>query len=79
MYFLSPAHSSLSSLAHRLAMRSYLALLAALLPCALADTYTLSDNYVGSSFLSQFVHEAIADPTHGRVSVTALNTVVFVS
>jgi hypothetical protein len=29
--------------------------------------YTLVDNYVGSSFLSQFEHEAIADPTHGRV------------
>lgn len=34
---------------------------------ALAATYSLSDNYVGSNFLSTFVHENIADPTHGRV------------
>jgi hypothetical protein len=32
-----------------------------------ATAYSLVDNYVGSSFLSGFVHEAIADPTHGRV------------
>ena len=33
-----------------------------------AATYTLSDNYVGDSFLSGFEHEAIADPTNGRVT-----------
>ena len=33
----------------------------------LAATYHLSDNHVGADFLSTFTHEAIADPTHGRV------------
>ncbi|CAL1706208.1 unnamed protein product [Somion occarium] len=35
---------------------------------AFAANYQLSDNHVGSDFLSSFVHEAIADPTHGRVT-----------
>lgn len=35
---------------------------------ALAASYTLSDNFVGSGFLSGFEHEAIADPTNGRVN-----------
>lgn len=39
----------------------------ALLPSALAVTYELSDNYVGSAFLNTFTFEAIADPTAGRV------------
>ncbi|KAI0072358.1 putative laminarinase [Panus rudis PR-1116 ss-1] len=34
----------------------------------LAATYQLSDNHVGSDFLSSFTHQAIADPTHGRVN-----------
>lgn len=33
-----------------------------------AATYNLQDNYVGNGFLSGFVHEAISDPTHGRVN-----------
>ncbi|TCD62347.1 hypothetical protein EIP91_007045 [Steccherinum ochraceum] len=41
---------------------------ASVAPTALAATYSLSDNHVGSDFLSSFVHEAIADPTHGRVN-----------
>lgn len=49
-------------------MRTSLALFAScLLPGAIAATYSLSDNYVGTSFLSAFTHEAIADPTDGRV------------
>ena len=48
-------------------MRSYLALLAAFLPAAFASTYSLADTYVGTDFLSKFTHEAINDPTHGRV------------
>ena len=32
-----------------------------------AATYHLSDNWVGSAFLNAFTHEAISDPTHGRV------------
>lgn len=36
---------------------------------SLAATYTLSDNYVGTDFLTAFEHQAIADPTNGRVSV----------
>lgn len=34
-----------------------------------AGTYGLSDNWVGSAFLSAFEWQAIADPTHGRVLV----------
>lgn len=48
-------------------MRSYLVLLAAALPTALASTYSIADTYIGSNFLTGFTHEAIADPTHGRV------------
>ena len=39
----------------------------ALLPAAFAATYQLTDHHVGSDFLSSFIHEAISDPTHGRV------------
>ena len=35
----------------------------------LAATYSLDDNFVGTSFLSGFTHEAIPDPTNGRVYV----------
>lgn len=48
-------------------MRSYFAFLAAILPTAFAATYSLSDSYVGQDFLTKFTHEAIADPTKGRV------------
>ena len=34
----------------------------------LGASYTLSDNFVGSGFLTGFEHEAIADPTNGRVN-----------
>ncbi|KAG6816368.1 hypothetical protein H0H87_006641 [Tephrocybe sp. NHM501043] len=35
---------------------------------SLSASYSLSDNIVGSGFLSAFNFEAIADPTHGRVN-----------
>ncbi|TFK45227.1 endo-1,3(4)-beta-glucanase-like protein [Heliocybe sulcata] len=35
---------------------------------ALAATYSLSDNHVGPDFLTSFTHEAIPDPTSGRVN-----------
>ncbi|CAE6526974.1 unnamed protein product [Rhizoctonia solani] len=35
---------------------------------ARAATYSVSDTFIGSSFLNGFTHEAIADPTHGRVN-----------
>jgi hypothetical protein len=41
--------------------------LAALAPLAQATTYKLSQNFVGTSFLSNFAWEAESDPTHGRV------------
>ncbi|CAL1706273.1 unnamed protein product [Somion occarium] len=41
-----------------------------------AVNYQLSDNHVGSDFLSSFVHEAIADPTHGRVTYVDQATAV---
>lgn len=34
---------------------------------ALAATYSLSDNVVGSAFYNYFQWENIADPTNGRV------------
>ena len=37
-------------------------------PFVSAATYSLSNNFVGSDFLSAFNWEAIADPTHGRVN-----------
>ncbi|KZT38118.1 family 16 hypothetical endo-1,3(4)-beta-glucanase from glycoside hydrolase [Sistotremastrum suecicum HHB10207 ss-3] len=40
----------------------------ALLGSVRAATYKLQDNYVGSNFLTGFTHQAIADPTHGRVT-----------
>lgn len=36
-----------------------------------AYAYTLVDNFVGPSFLTGFDHQAIADPTNGRVSVAS--------
>lgn len=51
-------------------MRSTFAVLASsVLPVAFAATYGLVDNHVGADFLSTFTHEAISDPTHGRVWV----------
>ena len=41
--------------------------LSALVSSALGATYPLKDKFVGQDFLSGFCHEAIADPTHGRV------------
>ncbi|KAJ3531983.1 hypothetical protein NM688_g7492 [Phlebia brevispora] len=49
-------------------MRSVIVLLVALLPNALAIQYSIDDSYVGTDFLSAFVHEAIDDPSHGRVN-----------
>ncbi|KAG8706067.1 hypothetical protein FRC11_008536 [Ceratobasidium sp. 423] len=34
---------------------------------ARAVTYGVSDTFIGTSFLSGFDHQAISDPTHGRV------------
>lgn len=34
--------------------------------------YTLTDNYVGQGFLTNFDHQAISDPTHGTVFVLSL-------
>ncbi|CAE6434589.1 unnamed protein product [Rhizoctonia solani] len=41
---------------------------------ARAATYSISDTFVGSSFLNGFTHEAIADPTHGRVNYVDQST-----
>jgi hypothetical protein len=38
----------------------------------LGATYSRSENIVGTGFYNSFNFEAIADPTHGRVSVTAV-------
>jgi hypothetical protein len=33
----------------------------------LVQAYNLAQNFVGPSFLTNFVHETMSDPTHGRV------------
>ena len=52
-----------------IAMRSTAALftVSALVSSALGATYNLKDKFVGEDFLTGFTHQAIADPTHGRV------------
>ncbi|EPQ55426.1 endo-beta-glucanase [Gloeophyllum trabeum ATCC 11539] len=53
-------------------MRSSISLglpfVASLVSSAWAATYALSDNHVGQDFLTSFTHEAIPDPTSGRVN-----------
>lgn len=39
-----------------------------------AAVYTLSDAYVGESFLTGFQHQNIPDPTHGRGYVDPLHS-----
>ena len=48
-------------------MRSFAVAAAALLPSAYALIYSATDTYIGKDFLSSWTHEAISDPTHGRV------------
>lgn len=74
---LARSSSTLISLTHpvlllhsNFSMQSFLALLAvmALSTSAVqATTYTISDTFVGPSFLTGFTAQAIADPTEGRV------------
>lgn len=52
-----------------LARPLFAALLAA--PGALSATYSVSESFIGSSFLTGFDHIAISDPTHGRVKYVA--------
>ncbi|RDX40067.1 laminarinase [Lentinus brumalis] len=42
--------------------------LASLASGALGASYTQSDSHTGDGFLKSFAHEAISDPTHGRVN-----------
>jgi hypothetical protein len=46
-------------------------------PLVLAG-WPIKDTYIGSSFLSGFTHEAIADPTHGRVKYALFLSTVMV-
>lgn len=39
-----------------------------------AGLYLLSDTYVGADFLHGFEHQAIEDPTHGRVTYVDQHT-----
>ena len=50
-----------------------LLLLATLVVPTLGATYNLVDTYQGAGFLSGFTHQAIADPTHGRVNYLDLD------
>ena len=49
-----------------------LLVLASLAVSVLGATYSISDSHVGKDFLSAFTHQAISDPTHGRVYVSQL-------
>ncbi|KIJ39902.1 glycoside hydrolase family 16 protein, partial [Sphaerobolus stellatus SS14] len=50
-------------------IRTSLAIGVAILPAvSMATTWSLTDTFVGTGFLSAFSHQAIADPTHGRVN-----------
>lgn len=46
----------------------YLAVLLSFALSTQATTYSLTDKWVGKSFLEAFSWEAIADPTNGRVN-----------
>ena len=66
--FFSPALSSLGrKQTGSLSMRSFVVAAVALLPSAYALTYHATDTFIGKDFLSSWSHEAIADPTRGRV------------
>lgn len=54
-------------------------LLAALAHAAVvrAGTYTLSDNWIGSAFLSTFQWQNIPDPTDGTVYALAISLLIF--
>ena len=67
--WISPLRSLTSSSCLFLVMRSTAVLFAvsALVSSALGATYPKKDAFVGKDFLTGFSHEAIADPTHGRV------------
>ena len=49
-----------------------LLVLASLAVSVFGATYSISDSHVGTDFLSAFTHQAISDPTHGRVYVSQL-------
>ena len=51
-------------------MKSFISLLyIALTPVVLGATYHQTDSHQGIGFLKSFSHQAISDPTHGRVCV----------
>ncbi|RDX45720.1 laminarinase [Lentinus brumalis] len=50
--------------------------LAAVAAPALAATYSQADSFSGQGFLSGFTHQAIPDPTHGRVNYVDQGTAV---
>lgn len=55
--------------------RGALSLLAATTLFSIANAgavYELADDYVGTDFLTAFVHQNITDPTDGRVYVSML-------
>ena len=66
---LLPVKTPLTKLLAMLALRVVLGLTAIAVP-VLGATYSISDSYQGSDFLNGFHHQAISDPTHGRVYVT---------
>nr|VWO94484.1 Mixed-linked glucanase [Ganoderma boninense] len=51
-----------------------LLVLASLAVSVLGATYSIADSHVGTDFLSAFTHEAISDPTHGRVNYVSQST-----
>lgn len=43
---------------------------------SIGQSWTLADTYIGPSFLSGFEHQAIPDPTSGRVLVEAVTNYI---
>lgn len=72
----APAESLLATIGSRTSTSSLskmhllapFVLLSLRVACAFAASYSLRDNFIGTGFLSGFEHEAIPDPTNGRVN-----------
>lgn len=65
-----PAHTAAyypPSLALTMFASRTLFALSTLVVSALGATYSQTDSHQGDGFLKSFTHQAIADPTHGRV------------
>ncbi|CAE6419931.1 unnamed protein product [Rhizoctonia solani] len=72
----NPSTSGLFTCSTRFTMFALSFATLAVASVAQAATYSVSDSFIGSSFLTGFTHEAIADPTHGRVNYVDQSTAI---